>query len=431
MAIHFDALWFQLKKPLSWLINNLSRMSGRVNILFVVSNEIGFRNQAPIIRKLACNPNFNIATYRDSVDKSGISNAALRDLCNNISLTHHQARRKKWDYIFVTDIVSFSPRWNTIFVMQSHGSSIGNQPSNRPDWSLKQAASSKADIIFLSNIAQCHHLLRMRPDIVRDPSKLCLLTGSPMARGAKGESELSDSVGSHAPPNILLSSHFTPMSVLRTNGVGIIERVSAEFPDAKVTITAHPRLWSIESPSFDGTQFRRLVEETCARLDNVTFFATGSPEDLFASADILLCDYSSILVEFARHKKPIVLLLPPNFHFKSAVTERFYLSSSFPAFSEIDAMRRIREGLADPQRYSEQQNALIEYFVFDPDNSVERITQFITECGKIDKVGAKHWREVRTKLGQNEQMLAAIIQSYIQKNPEIKTIAAKINETDK
>ncbi len=59
-------------------------------------------------------------------------------------------------------------------------------------------------------------------------------------------------------------------------------------------------------PSENVSGNRGKIQESCNALDNVSFYEGDNNVELLQKADVLLCDSSSIIIEFLFFDKPVV-----------------------------------------------------------------------------------------------------------------------------
>lgn len=103
----------------------------------------------------------------------------------------------------------------------------------------------------------------------------------------------------HHTPTVFVATTFTSYVTQLRNLFPIIKRL-AETRDWNWVITMHPKLEDAELRS--GIQW--LAEER----DNVTFYPEPPDPKVLAHTDVMLCDASSIILEYMMLDKPVVTL---------------------------------------------------------------------------------------------------------------------------
>lgn len=101
-------------------------------------------------------------------------------------------------------------------------------------------------------------------------------------------------------PTVMVASTFTKRISALDALFPHIERMAATRP-WRWLITMHPKLYANEP-------LRRRYEALAARLENVRFQPVIEEADDMAATDVLLCDASSIIVEYMLLGKPVVTL---------------------------------------------------------------------------------------------------------------------------
>lgn len=101
------------------------------------------------------------------------------------------------------------------------------------------------------------------------------------------------------PPRVFVASTFTHGITRMRDFYDIVERLSRSEPWEWV-VTHHPML---DDPELDS-RFEQLASER----DNVTFMRATPDPAVMARTDVMLCDASSIINEYAMMDKPVVTL---------------------------------------------------------------------------------------------------------------------------
>ncbi len=117
-------------------------------------------------------------------------------------------------------------------------------------------------------------------------------------------------------PVIMVTSHYTPSSNLKTFGAAMLEAISNAFPDAQVLATCHGGFFGPKpnhrfatdakpAGAFDFDAFSSSVERL-KKTKQVAFVVNIDPYELLPSADLVVCDYSSVMLEAAALGIPIL-----------------------------------------------------------------------------------------------------------------------------
>lgn len=136
-------------------------------------------------------------------------------------------------------------------------------------------------------------------------------------------------------PVILISSHWTPDSLLRTWGAHALEALQPLAKNYSIVQIAHPGIW--DSPSFDTLNLKKNVYQQAKKFDSKRLFSTlvnfcadntalhflpfSDTQKMLGLADILIGDYSSIIIDYCLLNRPIVFtnrrdrfMLEKNYH---------------------------------------------------------------------------------------------------------------------
>ncbi len=178
-------------------------------------------------------------------------------------------------------------------------------------------------------------------------------------------------------PVILVSSHWTPDSVLRTWGCGALAALESFAADYSIVQIAHQGIW--DNPEFDTYNPRKdvygkpevfnskiLFDELsayCKDREQVHFLPDARTAKALAVADLLIGDYSSIIVEYCIMDRPIVFTNRPE-RFFSEINYQRYAAACGAAGSLEQLAHVVAQELASPQLRSEARQALAGEFIF-------------------------------------------------------------------
>lgn len=187
---------------------------------------------------------------------------------------------------------------------------------------------------------------------------------------------------------ILLTSHWTPMALLRRFGGDLIRALAPLGRAYTLVQTAHPLLW--RSPDYDtfnprnpdwqaGTPFdadtlREDLAQACAQTPGAVLLPTPDPSRMLALADLVIGDYSSVLIEAALLDRPGLFTDRPE-----RFMEKFRLElyrGAFTAFDgTTDVLIRAQGELAAPERNRAGRTALAQTMSVPPGRAADTIVE--------------------------------------------------------
>jgi hypothetical protein len=376
---------------------------GPIRVLFSVVNEIGFLNQEPIIRLMVTDPRFLVGIVQEEEAALAFSSDATLSLFSKHQVSKLKAQKSIWHYVLATDVLDLWLRWPAIGVYLGHGSAFGNegvQEASVP-YTQKVVQRSNISIMILEGSGAIFGLRDFTPDLLQVWEKAFFVSGPP-----KLASLLEDSVDraqnllaldlNPDASTILVASHWTEMSLLRDIDLGFLESIVREKPHINVIATCHPRLLMLKpSDGFDSVNLLKVLSRLDAKYENFAFVQTGNPFSLMQVSDCMLCDHSSIRVEYALLKKPAGLYRNPNFRCDMETTDRLYREASevFSHGNELNTL--IERLLSDDYDKRSESERLAEYFIASPVGSAQRIVDLFAQLGRISSTKSKNWTRVK------------------------------------
>jgi len=375
-------------------------------VLFYIKNEIGYLQQRPVIERLKENEKVKLFFILDS--KCELSYEFVeQDLKTLKSVSSKALLFTKFSCIVVSD---FYPHWHIrkspVFLL-GHGSAVGNGSSEVEDWCLLCWKQLNINVCFVNSRAGFEHLELLPKSAKNNPDKIFLLGGSIKQNSAK-KTILSNQEKvikvSHSIKTIVIFSHYTRYSLLIKKGNYLVETILHECPDVEIIITGHPKLWT-EKTTFgyeNDTIIFDYLTEIARNQDRVTFHDGAATEDLLASGDLFLCDYSSIRVELAAWDKPTFLYVDKEFEFQSEKTKKMYINSSH-TFSTLEDLSRLLvqwdENLLPETKIKNKE--IYGYFSYDPEGSLDRCVNAINELLLTPYIGSSRWKRFREKSAED------------------------------
>tara|TARA_R110002074_G_scaffold383969_1_gene564410 strand:- start:7118 stop:8356 length:1239 start_codon:yes stop_codon:yes gene_type:complete len=393
--------WFTRK-----LVSKLFENFGPIRVLFCVKNEIGFANQAPLMALMEKNPLFRIAVVKVTGDKLEFSNPDMQSLYNKHCISEKKARFSVWHYVVATDKRYFWLSWDSVGVNIEHGNCFGNggrSKSGQKPWLQEVAEQNNVAIIVCSGRGVYEGLIGSSQDLRSNPEKAFLISGSPklsnLADGKYDRASILLSLGlDPSRKTVLISSHWTEMSLLRDLDTSVVQLLREYKEELNIIITGHPKLWelTLSERNFDGQALLnrlKLISKQCP--DRVRISPTGSPFELMAASDVLLCDHSSIRVEFSLLERPAGLYRNKNFKCESQTTDDLYRRSSEVFFDISSLDLAVKKILSPDYENSKSIKDLRHFFITDPSMGVEKFVNFLAECGRVGSPSSSRWKRVK------------------------------------
>ncbi len=372
---------------------------GPIRVIFVVRNEMGFANQAPVIHELEKNPEIMIATTSDGEENDfHFEDDALRILYEKYKISPITAVYKKWHYLVCTDILNLYFRRDAVHVAISHGCCFGNG-NERTNWIVNEALQPSVKMVFGHSPWLKHYIEETAPKAFETGDKLFFATGFPKLDSLyNGKYSRDQTLGSFnlspARKTILISSHWTPTSLLATWQEKIVQSLVNIAADYNIIVTAHPKLWKINSSDgFNGKILWKKLKEIEESNANIRVTQSSNSLSLLNATDLLICDNSSIRVEYGILDRPALLFKHPDFQFFSPVTQNLYEDSS-SCFSSLENFQNlVQHTLEHPMEKTSGQLALRDHFLHNPGNAAKCISTIIEKTGRISSPNSPAWKK--------------------------------------
>lgn len=370
---------------------------GPIRVLFVVRNEIGLANQAPVMREMLKYPDILVQAMSDGDEPEfHFDDPALQSLYDSVKVSMIRGVFRKWHYIICTDVLNLYFKRDAIHVTMGHGCCFGNS-INRSDWIVQQIIQSSVRMVFGHSMALKAHAEATHPDIFHADHRLFFPTGFPkldvLCNGQLSRSDLLQQLGlSPDRKTILLTSHWTETSVLREWKEQIVESLLPLAQQMNIIVTAHPKLWELKKSSgFSSKSLWESLKAVEARSKYLRLVKSANSEQLLNAADLLICDNSSIRVEYSVTDRPVLFYNNPDHRFFSPVTQKLYEDSA-ENFVTLDGLAdRVVAALNNPQAYAEGRAALRGYFVHNAGNAAASIVDIIRAVGRISNPASPNW----------------------------------------
>ncbi len=212
---------------------------------------------------------------------------------------------------------------------------------------------------------------------------------APMAARAEKKNQLKENLGlARDKPLLLVTSHWTPDGILRTFGGGILDALAPLAGSCEIVQISHPNIWddlqydtwdpNTERPGqegFSSAWIRAALDARHAAGKAKVFYDLESPELLMA-ADLLIGDYSSIVIEFSMFDRPILLYDVPERFFDSNVHD-LYVGASLCFRRADDVERLARYALSNPSHQRDGRRRLSAHFNYNIGGATDAIVDVI------------------------------------------------------
>lgn len=266
----------------------------------------------------------------------------------DLLISLEEAQQQRWRYVVYSESLDdFRLKGHKVYV--SHGMMFGN-----PLWTRALAAHadtyicrSSAEFDYLDQVLGSHADRMQRfnfgsPRMDRFARFLTL----PRAKKHRTRRKISRHFGLQADrPTVLVTSHYSSRSNLKTFGARMLQAILDRFSDAQLLVTCHagffgrnPKERFLASAGV-RTQFDfAAFEADIARLEQRPDFAFArqrDPFDLLPIADVVVCDYSSVMLEAAILGIPI---LHRSHAYDFHDCTKAVIAQSGPSFTDLEDM---------------------------------------------------------------------------------------------
>ena len=178
-------------------------------------------------------------------------------------------------------------------------------------------------------------------------------------------------------PVILVSSHWTPDSILRTWGHAVLAALEPFSARNSIVQIAHAGIWDFpaydtydpgkdvykEAKIFNSKKLFDDLNTYCAGRKQFHFLPDVNTQKALAVADLLIGDYSSIIIEYCVLDRPIVFTSRPE-RFFAEINYHRYAAACGAAGSLEQLAAVVTEELDSPLQRSEARQALAGAFIW-------------------------------------------------------------------
>lgn len=372
--------------------------AGPIRVFFIYHNDFGLACVLPIIRLMLEDQRFKVAVIGEHLPSLNGMSMDDRGLLNECFIPFRRARFKKAHYIVSTDINTLYFKRNALEIKMGHGATFGNG-----DYRLKMFDHENVDVFMAQSDSEKPFLKKYRPDKY---DNTCIFSvGVPkldsLFKGEYNRSEaLKDLPGDR--PTILLASHWTPTSLLRTFKGHLIQCLCEEFPDFNIVQTAHNKLWEFTEEdvrnevksAFDSDQLYQEIKVLESQYKNFRLIKAGNCHPLLSKADVFVTDNSSIMVEYSVLDRPIVFFDSPDVEFFDLKTKQLYQNASFSFRSEKEFISMVRLALNSPSIDMEGRRALRDYFVSNLGGASQVFIDLLARFGRVSSRKEQGWNRI-------------------------------------
>lgn len=379
-----------------WIYDSI----GPIRVLFVVSNEFGFAAQQPILAAMRQAGGFRIGvTVESMTDFPTFTDAYLEDEFQKYFVELKKSSFMKWHYIMHSDTPLAYFHRNAAHIISSHGAAWGN---TNPDWQVTMYNHPCTDMAFILSRNFEYFAEETMGAKFGDGAPLYFAVGAPkldpMLNGVYDRNATLRELGLPADrKTILVTSHWTENSVLTKWGAQIVEELAPLAGEYNIIVTAHGNIWELPGThEFNPSKLYSNLEYIADKSNFISFKKSGNVNKLLFSSDVLICDNSSVAVEFSTLDKPLVFYEGAGENMCSAQVRELYENASH-CFSTLDGVREAcREALANPAAKSDARRKMARYFIDNPGHASETVVRLIKSLGRLSGPRSRNWAHAIT-----------------------------------
>lgn len=370
---------------------------GPIRVMFVITNKFGLMCQLPLVKKMVNDSRFKV--YITSINRPSINNPQHASLIDTYFIPPQRASLTKVHYVIYTDMPHLYFKRNCLKVSISHGAAFGIT-----DYTERQSCHPEVDIVFGIGQTFKGKIEEFKPGTITKEKKLFFPTGfmktdSLINNKDKRETTLTDFELDPNKKTILIASHWTETSILRTLGPKLAEQVAKDYPNYNVIQTAHEKIWT--NPPLNKTHKKDLfdsqalikqlhaVQEKCS---NFKLIRRSQIQPLLTIADIFITDLSSVIVEYSLLDRPILFYNVTEEVFTDQTTLTLYKNAS-SCFKEIEEVKPLlNQQLQSPELKSKERKALADYFLDNQGEATTTSVNTLLRMGRMSSRQSTKWR---------------------------------------
>ncbi|TNE38063.1 MAG: hypothetical protein EP347_06720 [Alphaproteobacteria bacterium] len=394
--------------------DHLHEAWGPCRILFVISNEIGLASQLPVARILAKSPQFSVRFAFDSEESKlkGIGSGE-QDFIEKRKVNRRLATFRKWHYVFHTDVNRFYCRRNAVHALLPHGSAFGNTPKSedrslmKRDYRTYAVAQPQINLNLAVSRASIDFSFQIAAEIMSQRNKLHFAAGSPKTdqifqrrnapdsdRRVQFLAEMGLSPDDHI---ILITSHWTENSLLRTLGLDFVRSIATAFPNYKIILFGHSILWDKTRRDLGSKilEMRRQSRSLLDEFSNIRVYRNHlNASQVIDIAELVIVDYSSIIVESCAWDKPLIRLVTPQIQFENQILAQIFDDAMINFDTVESCIEAINSYLFNGDNKKQARKVLVDYFLANQGTSAISIANIVMNAGKVSGMNSPGWKRL-------------------------------------
>ncbi len=333
-------------------VGRLARMGRSPAVLFDVHNTFGLDAQAPVIDFLARRGRVHIDAASTRLSRAELGERFAE---RNVGLEHivpaEMAARRRYALVIITDSPSIKSWRRPPVAFLHHGSGFANLPSS---YALEFLADRTAQYLFCLSDLEVQHYERL---LGRSLSDRLVVTGQPkldaLVHGGYNRAAFLAGFGlDPARKTVLVSSHWREEGLFRSVDLRRLHDELAQL-DVNVLVTGHNHLFNVSNHHFSsGVDWLARLKSifTGSHMRVATRVVDNRP--LLAAADFMICDHSSVHLEYATLYRPLIVFKRPDYTFSDPLALEL-LRETAAVVDRTDAMRRpigdaMASGIVEP-----------------------------------------------------------------------------------
>jgi len=383
--------------------NSIYDNFGKIRVLFIIRNEFGLQCLQPILTACINDDQFSVKITIETETLSSFKfedDQRSQELKSNFYTCPAVASFTKWHYVFTTDVTKMYFRRDTTVISTSHGPGYGNLPSGKEDYIDTMISDGRISLSFLNSKANLAEYIsnekycsKNKQLLVTGFSRSDLLVNNSLSTVDK-KTTLKELKLNPDFQTIVINSHWTENSLLKSLGAEFINYVCEAFPKHNVIVLGHQLLWK----NHDGSERKSVLFDNLKHLevkaDNLTFIpCIDDMRDVLLTADLFIGDNSSFFIECCQVDTPF-LYYESGMKFNSDQVYSIYKHASF-SFShceELDCL--INNALESPNLLRKERALAVEHFLYQPGHVTEYIISSLKEMGRVSGPSSKRWSNV-------------------------------------
>lgn len=368
------------------------------HILFVLTNNMGFSCQAPIIAKLLKKDGIKVCVTTDRdmpVNSIDFKTDFERQLFFDLYIPFKKAVFLKWNLIVNSHLNGFLPKRRGLQVYMHHGTCYGNTGTQLPN-------AEQHNIYFGLVQMQRDYFERLSPGIF-NKSRVFFAIGSPktdaLVNGMYDREKILAELNLPVQPTILITSHWSEYSILSTFGNKVFDKIASSFPNYNVVQTGHPWLWTVNKNT--DTNWSKQLSNELSEIDNkypnALFLPDYPVEPLLSISDMLITDHSSVITMYSLLDRPIVFfnnLDARKNKFGRDETINKYIGASH-VFSKLEQLvDTCIESFDTPEKYRKGRQLMRDAFFSNLGSSSKTAADILSKMSGVYSVNSTKWQKI-------------------------------------